>query len=382
MRSWRKKSVQDYATDLLLRMVEIYSPSGEEEGLATFLSEEMKSLGFEVERDAVGNVIGRLGEGKPQVLLCGHMDTVPGILPVKIEDGVLYGRGAVDAKAPLAAMIIAASQLVREGYKGEILVVGAVDEEGKGLGVKHLVEEGLDVDYAIFGEPTDVGTVTVGYKGSLLFKITCETETGHSSAPWFFENAVEKAIEICNLIKSLKMPQERPESRFHSLSSCLRRIKGGGGGSIVPPQCEAHMEMRIPPSITVEQLRTEVSRLIDDYRAENPAVKVELKVEDYTEPYIAHKRSKLVQALSQAIWKFRGTRTRLINKTGTGDMNVFGHSTGKPAVTYGPGDSHLDYTLHEHISFTDYRESIIVLKEALKKLYELHHRVQDGNIRK
>ena len=76
--------MRDYAVELLLRMVEIYSPSGREERLADFLCEEMKELGFDVERDAVGNVIGRYGAGRPRVLLCGHMDTVPGVIPVKV----------------------------------------------------------------------------------------------------------------------------------------------------------------------------------------------------------------------------------------------------------------------------------------------------------
>lgn len=368
--------MQNYALDLLVRMVEIYSPSGQEEKLGDLLSDEMRRLGFDVERDAIGNVIGRIGEGKPRILLCGHMDTVPGVIPVRVEDGILYGRGAVDAKGPLAAMVNAASQLVREGYVGEILVVGAIDEEGKGLGVKHLVKEGLDVDYAIFGEPTNVGAVTAGYKGSLILKITCKTETGHSSAPWLFDNAVEKAIEVWNLIKDHKMPQEKPQSRFHSLSSCLRRIEGGETGSVVPSWCEMQIDMRIPPSLTVAMLRDEALRLVDEYRAKNPTVWVEWEVEDYTEPYVSDKSSMLVRAFSSAIRKVRGTPMMLINKTGTGDMNVFGHATGKPTVTYGPGDSHLDHTPQEHISLKDYLDSIVMLKEALKKLYELHHSVQ------
>ena len=368
--------MEDYAVDLLIRMVNVYSPSGEEEGLADLLSEEMKSLGFEVERDAVGNVIGRLRGERPRLLLCGHMDTVPGTIPVKVEDGVLYGRGAVDAKAPLAAMIVAASQLVREGYKGAILVVGAVDEEGKGRGVKHLVMEGVDVDYAIFGEPTDVKTITIGYKGSLYLKITCETETGHSSAPWIFENAVEKAIEIWGLIKCQMTLHERHESHFQSLSTCLRRIEGGGVSSVIPALCEIHIDFRIPPFFTVEQVLTEISGLIEGYKAENPAVRVNVEVDDYTEPYLADKRSPLVKALSQAIWKVRRTRTMLVNKTGTGDMNVFGRLTEVPTVTYGPGDPHLDHTPNEHISISNYLESIKILKECLKGLYKLHQGVQ------
>lgn len=357
-------------------MVEIYSPSGSEEGIADLLSGEMRGLGFEVERDAVGNVIGRLGGERPRILLCGHMDTVPGKIPVRVEQNILYGRGSVDAKAPLAAMIISASQLAEEGYRGSLLVVGVVDEEGNGRGVKHLVRGGLDVDYAIFGEPTNVDTITVGYKGSLLLRITCETETGHSSASWLFENAVEKAIEIWNLIKDHRMPQERPGSRFHSLSSCLRRIEGGGNGSVVPPRCDIQIGMRIPPSITVEQLRTEVLRLIDGYKARNPTVKVEVEVMDHTEPYLANRRSPLIRAFSHTIWKVRDTPVRLMNRTGTGDMNIFGSSTGRQVVTYGPGDPHLDHTPNEHINLTDYLESIKVLKGAIKRLHELYNMVQ------
>jgi LysW-gamma-L-lysine carboxypeptidase len=203
-------------------MVETYSPTGLEEPLASLLSEEMKVLGFEVERDAVGNVIGTFEGERPKVLLCGHMDTVTPELPVKQEDGFLYGRGTVDAKAPLASMVCAAAQLINEGYGGGLIVAGVVDEEGRNIGIEHLIKRRLDVDYAVFGEPTDVDTVTVGYKGGLLFKVTCETETGHSSASWLFENAVEKAFEVWGFIKGLRMPQEDMESRFHSLSACLQ----------------------------------------------------------------------------------------------------------------------------------------------------------------
>ena len=354
-------------------MVETYSPSGKEDDLARLISLEMEKLGFEVERDAVGNVIGRIGKGTPRVLLCGHMDTVPIELPVKVEEGNLYGRGAVDAKGPLATMIIAASQLAEEGYEGSLIVIGAVDEEGKGLGVKQIVKGGMDVDYAIFGEPTDVDTITIGYKGSLLLKITCETETGHSSAPWMFENSVEKAIEIWALIKKHRIPKGRPESPFHSITSCIRRIEGGEIGSIVPPRCEIQIDIRIPPTQTVTQLRDEIFELVDDYMAQNPAVKVVAEVEDYSEPYVADRRSLLVRALSQAIWKVRGAQVKLVNKTGTGDMNVFGSSMRMPVVTYGPGDPHLDHTPYEHINLRDYLEGIRVLKEAIRRLHELHN---------
>ncbi|MDX1813808.1 MAG: M20/M25/M40 family metallo-hydrolase, partial [Candidatus Bathyarchaeia archaeon] len=106
----------DYAVDLLTRMTKIYSSSGNEEEISLFLADEMTKMGFHVHRDEVGNVIGEIGDGSPVVLLCGHMDTVEGEIPVRIEDGQLYGRGSVDAKGPLAAMIVAASTFIKKGF--------------------------------------------------------------------------------------------------------------------------------------------------------------------------------------------------------------------------------------------------------------------------
>ena len=74
----------------------------------------MTNMGFEVGKDAIGNVIGVAGVGQPVILLCGHMDTVAGHLPLRIEEGKIYARGAVDAKGPLAAMIMAASDAGKE----------------------------------------------------------------------------------------------------------------------------------------------------------------------------------------------------------------------------------------------------------------------------
>ncbi|MDI7278098.1 MAG: M20/M25/M40 family metallo-hydrolase, partial [Anaerolineae bacterium] len=97
------------AVELLRAMVSIPSPSGEEEELAGFLVRAMVARGFRAWTDEAGNAIGELGDGPEEILLLGHMDTVAGAVPVEIVDGALYGRGAVDAKGPLAAFIEAAA---------------------------------------------------------------------------------------------------------------------------------------------------------------------------------------------------------------------------------------------------------------------------------
>jgi len=361
-----------YAVSLLTRMLEIYSPSGKEEEISIFLAEEMKSLGLHVRKDNVGNVIGETGQGKPTILLCGHMDTVAGIIPVRVENNQLYGRGAVDAKASLAAMIIASSTFVKEKLPGKVLVVGVVDEEGDGKGIKHLVKSGISPDYAIFGEPSGVENVTIGYKGSLRLKITCETRSGHSAAPWLFESAVEKALEIWRIIQELHMSQERSESRFYSITSCLTKIRGGEASSKVPSKCNIYVDIRVPPQFTSQQVFDEVSRKIKQYQTTNPKVLVRVKIEDLTDPIEVEPSSLLVRALSWAIRKVRSNTASLIRKTGTGDMNVLGNALKTPVVTYGPGDSSLDHTPNEHIDIQEYLDSIQVYREAIIRLVELY----------
>ena len=93
---------------------------------------------------------------------------------------------------------------------------------------------------------------------------------------------------------------------------------------------------------------------------------------DSTEPYVAQKNSVLVRAFTRAIWERKKERVMLINKTGTGDMNILGRAMSIPVVTYGPGDPHLDHTPDERIVLQDYLDSIEVLVEAVRKLRELH----------
>ncbi len=360
--------MNDYAIHLLTRMLETYSPSGEEDAIATLLIEEMRRLGFNSWKDEVGNAISEVGSGNPAVLLCGHMDTVPGRIPVKVEDGRVYGRGAVDAKPALAAMIVATSLLTKEAFGGKVTVVGVVDEEGLGRGTKHLIDKGVSADYAIFGEPSGVENITVAYKGSLHLKVTCRTQSGHSASPWLFENAVEKAFEVWSRLKAVHFSEERSESRFYSVSSCLTEIRGGGKSSTIPSECDIHIDFRVPPQLTPKHLFDEVQKVIAQYRIENPKVGVTAEVEDTCEPYEADPDSPLVRALSLGIRRVRARPAVLQRKTGTGDMNLLGTALRIPIVTYGPGDSRLDHTPDEQIELREYLDSIQVHYQALRRL--------------
>ena len=125
------------STDLRLlhSLLQIPSLSGQEAAASAFLAGWMAEHGMQAFVDAAGNAVGILdggagadGQAAQDIVLLGHIDTVGGDVPVRIEDGKLYGRGAVDAKGPLAAFAAAAAQVgPQPGWR--IIVVGAVEEE-------------------------------------------------------------------------------------------------------------------------------------------------------------------------------------------------------------------------------------------------------------
>ena len=119
--------------EFLKGALEIPSPSGKERLVAEYLAEGMQKLGLKGFVDEADNARGQVGEGPVQVVLLGHIDTVPGQIPVRLEGGRLFGRGAVDAKGPFVAMIFAAAGLSEEARKRlTVHLVGATEEEARG----------------------------------------------------------------------------------------------------------------------------------------------------------------------------------------------------------------------------------------------------------
>ena len=368
--------MSEQAVRFLTNLLGIYSPSGKEGDAANFLESEMKKMGFEVGKDAIGNVIGVVGEGEPVILLCGHMDTVAGHLPLRIDEGKIYARGAVDAKGPLAAMIMAALAASTEtGFKGKILVAAVVEEEATSRGVKHLITQGITADYAIFGEPSGVENVTIGYKGQIQLKIVLKTETGHASTPWLYDNSLEKAIELWEQIKNASSyPSLDPSaSPYNAVTACLVKLIGGRATSVVPFEAEMNLDVRVPIQFSTTQVFEQIQKIMTKYQAANPKVSVKATVLDTVEPFEVNKASPLVHVLASSVRKVLNKPATLLHKTGTGDMNILGKAMNLPIVTYGPGDSHLDHTLEENIEVKEYLAAISVYKETIMKLAELYN---------
>lgn len=365
--------MDNYAASLLRSMLETYSPSGEEEEMSSFLLSEVKRLGFHSRRDDVGNVIAESGQGSPTVLLCGHMDTVPGNLENRFEEGKIRARGAVDAKSSLAAMIVGASR-VRNEFRGKILLLAVVDEEGHGTGIKHFIQtNSLNMDYAVFGEPSNTDNIVIGYKGFVRLALKCATKAGHSAAPWLSENAVEKGMEIWNLIKRRFADSDEGNSRFHSVTGALTGIRGGSSNNVVPFECTLALDLRIPPELNSAEVLNSVRKTVGSYCDDNPGVSISLEVLDQVQACLMDADSILAQSFSWAIRRARRKHPTFLKKTGTSDMNVLASAVKIPMIAYGPGDSRLDHTTEEEIAMSDYLAAIEIYEQALQRLVVLHN---------
>jgi [amino group carrier protein]-lysine/ornithine hydrolase len=365
---------KDPAVSLLLETLRTYSVSTKEAKLSKLLRERMRQRGFaDVRTDKAGNAIGVVGSGRPHVLLCGHMDTVPGFLKVRVDGDRVYGRGAADAKSPMCAMISAVSAgAAPEGMK--VTVACVTREEGDSLGVETLIESGGEYDYAVFGEPAGAARMTVGYRGRTAARVTVRTQGGHASSSWAHPSAVDESLGIMSLIKDYEREHTIEGDHYRSLSASLTIIRGGAYSNVIPKNCKMTFDVRLPPGMRSSDVKEELASLVARHAQTREGIDVKVEFDGSTEAYDAPLDSVVVRGFQRSILKTLGSRPVLTHKTGTGDMNTLAEKMGIPCVTYGPADSNLGHTETEFVTIPDYLGSIRVLSGALHEIKALHGR--------
>jgi LysW-gamma-L-lysine carboxypeptidase len=344
---------------LLTRMLEIPSVSTQEAELAHVLTTEMARLGFDSFVDEAGNAVGITGAG-PDLVLLGHIDTVPGQIPVRIENGRLYGRGAVDAKGPFATFICAAARLAASGERlpFRLVLIGAVEEEAaSSKGARHAAERYRPIA-CVIGEPSGWDRITLGYKGRLLVDGFWEQPMSHSAGRE--SSAAERAVACWNDVAAYCATYNQGRERlFDQLLPSLRTICSRSDG--LTDQAELTIGVRLPPDVTPETLASVIA---------GHSHGGQLRFRDLCPAYQADKNTPLVRAFLRSIRAAGGTPGFLL-KTGTSDMNVVGPVWRCPILAYGPGDSNLDHTPDEHILIDEYLRAIGVLEDALRRLTEV-----------
>lgn len=260
-------------------LIQIKSLSGQEGDVIKAIERQMKSLGYdEVLIDAMGNLIGRIGDGETSILFDSHVDTVDvkdetewQIPPFSgtIADGRLHGRGSVDMKSAAAASIYAGAIAKKQGLiagKTVYVTCTVFEEDCDGENLKHLFNEfNLRPDYVIICEPS-YNKITLGHKGKAQVSIKTQGVSAHGSAPEKGINAIYEMAEIIQRVEQRNielMKQDKPRgtlvmSKISSLSASL---------NAVPSECEVYLDRRTIPGETEDAIKREMASLIEGKNA-------------------------------------------------------------------------------------------------------------------
>jgi LysW-gamma-L-lysine carboxypeptidase len=321
----------------------------------------MRDMGFtQAFVDQTGNAVGVMGKGAKQVLLLGHIDTVPGEIDVRVtsspEGEVLYGRGAVDAKGPLAAFVDA---VARSGAIDglQFVVIGALDEERQSLGARGILDQ-YRPDFAIIGEPSQWDRVTLGYKGSAWADVRVQRSMAHTAgqAP----SAPQMAVDFWNQVTRWAAAFNAERDRvFDQVLPTLQAFSSGGDD--FSDTALLKIGVRLPLDLDPPQWYARLHEL-------GAAAQAEILPAGFPiAAYRAERNTSLVRAFLGGI-RSAGGKPGFVVKTGTADINIVAPVWGCPSLAYGPGDSSLDHTPDEHLLLAEYDKALAVLASVLGRL--------------
>jgi LysW-gamma-L-lysine carboxypeptidase len=390
------------ATDLLRGLVSIPSLSHAEAEATGWLSAQMRTLGFErAYVDEAGNAVGEIGATDAQrtIVLLGHIDTVPGSIPVRIEptaDGeVLYGRGSVDAKGPLATFVAAAARLGHTWAQDagvRVVVVGAVEEEAATSKGARFIAARFNGDRepvpsaCIIGEPSHWHRITLGYKGRLLLDLAARQPMAHTAGP--DASVAMIVVDVWNWIAAhAAATNAGREKAFDQLTPSLRRFVTSSGADM-HDAADAQIAWRLPLDVDAETFVADLLGWAADHVQASPGTgtfpaastftlrgartDIELRFRGWERPWKGDRQNALVRSFLAAIRQHDPSiQPGFVLKTGTSDMNVVGPIWRCPIVAYGPGDSALDHTPQEHLPLDEYWRAVVVVEAAIRRLAEV-----------
>jgi acetylornithine deacetylase/succinyl-diaminopimelate desuccinylase family protein len=331
-----------------------------EKEMADYYIEQMHRLGLEVSSRDVRpyrpNVFGlRKGSGKePSLMLCGHMDTArtdgyPDAYDVLEADGKVFGRGACDMKAALAAYLEVVRILNKAGInlKGNLYLAGVVDEEYGLLGSQEVGQNGPWADQGIIGEPTDL-LVCPANKGRVSTFIRTFGKATHSSVPEKGENAIVRMADVISAFSGYNAQLLAAEP--HVLCGHGRFtpgvIRGGVQVNMVPDFCELEVDRRTLPGENKQGVYAEFRKILDPLVEKDPGFKYEITEPSwFVAPNDISVKEPVVLSLLSAYETIVGGKTQVTAFPGGSDAPNMGF----PNVVCGPGSIGQAHSTNEYV---------------------------------
>jgi acetylornithine deacetylase len=342
--------------------------------VARSIADTMRRAGLDVELQEAAsgrpNVIGVLeGRGRgPALMLCGHTDTV-GVVgmdkpftPVE-KDGRVYGRGAQDMKAGVAAMIDAARSIAKSGglASGRLLIAAVVDEEHSSIGADALVTK-YRADAAVVTEPTDL-SIAIGHKGFAWVEVEVLGKAAHGSRPADGEDAILRLGRVLSHLEALdRTLQSRVPHALVGVGSLhASLISGGRELSSYPDHATLQLERRLTPTEREGDALAEVQQILDGLALEDATFRASARTMFSRPAYELRKDHDLPRLVGEALTKAGGTPT-VVGASFWADSAVLGHA-GIPSVLFGPGGAGLHST-EEYVKV----DEVITCRNALVEL--------------
>ncbi|WP_422768865.1 M20 family metallopeptidase [Plantactinospora sp. WMMC1484] len=257
---------------------------GQEREVAEYVADRLRGSGADVELQPVPddrlNVVARVRGGRPgpTLMLNAHLDTVPpygmpAALRPRVADGRLWGRGAVDMKGALAAMIAVVDLLAAPDvtFDGELLLTAVAGEENGSPGMRALVEAGVRADFAIVGEPTML-RVGRAHKGAMWAEATFHGVATHGSVPQDGVNAVYHAARFVTAIERELVPalDRRRHPLLGPATVNVGVVAGGDRPPMVPASCVVQLDRRWLPSERHDEVLAELRAVVAELRRADP----------------------------------------------------------------------------------------------------------------
>lgn len=364
----------NYTANNLSKLVKIKSTSMNEKEVQLELKRQMEEAGFdEVRIDGLGNVIGRIGNGKKIIAIDGHMDTVDvgnianwdfDPFSGEIKDGYVHGRGSVDQEGGPAAAVTSGKILKELGFDKDVTfyVVGSVMEEDcDGLCWKYLIEEEkLRPDYVISTEPTNLN-IYRGHRGRMEIVVKFKGISCHGSAPERGKNAIYMAAKAALEIE--KLNERLAYDPFLGKGTVtISEIKSGSPSlCAVADYAQFHLDRRLTWGETKESAVKEIEEIVKNMDAtvevlhyeETAYTGIRYGMEKYFPTWKLEESHPLVQA---GIKTFEG----LFHKKPHVDKWTFSTNGvtingiyGIPVIGFGPGNEVLAHAPNEKVPISD-----------------------------
>lgn len=376
---------RERCVEFLQQAIRIPSISKHEAEMGAFLAAALRGAGADVRvveaepghPNVLASARGR--QPGPVLLMNDHMDVVPpgprdewevdpfgGV----IKEGWLYGRGAVDSKGGLCAMMMATEIFLAAGgpARGELFVTAVCDEEvGGQLGTRHLLREKLiHGDFGIVAEPTG-NRIEIATKGVLHVEIATKGRMAHGGKPWAGINAVEHMARVIDRLGPLR---QRLSARRHPLvgspSITVGTIAGGTVPNMVASDCRMILDRRVLPGESSRAALDEIEAMLESLRADDPTFSASIRVLLDWPSVEVPRDVPVLAALRSAVQEVTGTDPEIGGKDGGTDAAWIYEATGIPMIHFSPGDARFVLAANERVNLDAYMTAI----EALVLTYE------------